>query len=99
MAMAGSQLPFEELEVIDAESSHRLVWVGYQIAGRVTTSRLMAKALQLLGVLEGRRDAQALVLTTSCDESGCDGARASLARFASIGAEALYKLAAAEPRL
>jgi EpsI family protein len=92
-AASGLAFPFQELAVSDAEDRRRLVWVGFRIAGRPAANALEAKALQVAGVLRGRRDAQAVVLTASCD-GDCEKARRALSDFAAAAAEPLYAQAA-----
>jgi EpsI family protein len=91
--VSGTSLPFTELEVRDSTAERRLLWFGMRIAGRQTTSELVAKVLQVLGAVFDRRDAQALVLTVDC-AGGCDSARSSLSNFAAVAAESLYVCAA-----
>ncbi len=86
-------LPVEELEVREDTAEHRLVWVTRRVAGTPAVGVLEAKFLQVSGVLYGRRDAQALVLTATCD-TGCENARSRLARYAAAAAGPL--IAAAE---
>jgi hypothetical protein len=69
-----------------------LVWSEFRVAGRVTTNVLFAKALQVYGVIRGRRDAQALVLSASCDRD-CGQARDWLSRYAMAAAEQWYEAA------
>jgi len=92
-AASGDTLPFEELDVTDAQDRRRLVWTGYRVAGKPVATDLAAKAFQVAGVLAGRRDAQALVLTAVCEDD-CEKARSTLSRFASSAAEPLYEQAA-----
>lgn len=86
---SGVSLPLQELEVADSAAQRRLVWVGLRVAGRPAGSELQAKALQILGTLRGRRDAQAMVLTAACRDD-CAGARTALSRFAAAAADPLY---------
>ena len=51
------------------------------VAGEAASSRLDAKLLQIRGLIRGRRDAQAIVLTAACGES-CDAARVALSHYA-----------------
>ena len=89
----GLALPFQELTVNDTQDQRRLVWVGFRIAGKSTATSLEAKALQVAGVLRGRRDAQAVVLTAACDDD-CENARLALSDFAAAAVEPLYWQAA-----
>ena len=86
---SGSSIPFREFDVSEPGNERRLVWIGLRIAGRFAASDVVAKLFQLRGAIDGRRDAQALVLTASC-ESDCTEARSRLSRFAASAAELLY---------
>jgi EpsI family protein len=86
---AGSPLTFDQLEIADFGAKRRLVWVGLRVAGQVASGETAAKVLQIAGALRGRRDAQALVLTTECDDD-CNHAAATLSRYAAAAAERLY---------
>lgn len=88
---SGAQVPFQELEVADSESERRLVWVGLRVAGTPTASVLKAKILQVTGIIRGRRDAQALVLTAACGDD-CGKAHSLLSRYAAAATEPLYEL-------
>jgi EpsI family protein len=87
---SGAMMPFQELEVADAAAERRLVWVGFRVAGNPTASDLAGKALQVEGVIRGRRDAQAFVITATCG-GDCSEARSSLSKFATAAAEAVYE--------
>lgn len=89
---SGVTIPFEELEVADSAAARRLVWVGLRVAGEPAASALAAKALQMVGAIRGRRDAQALVLTAACG-GDCSSARSDLSRYARAAAEPLYSQA------
>ncbi len=77
----GDSVPLEEIEIVDGGSQRRLAWVVTIVAGEAASSRLDAKLLQLKGLIRGRRDAEAVVLTAECGES-CDAARSVLSRYA-----------------
>jgi EpsI family protein len=79
--VAGRDTPFAELEVADRGGGRRLVWLELRVAGRPVTGEIQAKLTQAMGVLLGRRDAEALVLSASCAED-CGRARAALDLFA-----------------
>jgi EpsI family protein len=81
----GASMRFQELEVADSSAERRLVWVGLRVAGSPADGELAAKALQIVGALRGRRDAQAIVLTAA-GSGECGGARSALTRFAAAGA-------------
>ena len=84
--------PFVEFEAMGRDGGSRLVWFGVRVGGTNTTTAFGAKVLQIAGLIRGRRDAQALVLTATCD-GDCDGARNSLTAFAESAAETLYEAA------
>jgi EpsI family protein len=88
-SVSGSSIPFQELDVSEPGDERRLVWIGLRVAGLLAGSGVAAKVLQLRGAIHGRRDAQAVVLTASC-ESDCAEARDHLSRFAATAAELLY---------
>ena len=85
---------FEETIVADG-SDRRLVWFGVRVAGRNSASPMSAKINQMRGVLEGRVDAQVIVISTYCEAAACDTAAGRLARFASDAVEPMYAAAAA----
>jgi EpsI family protein len=85
----GRDAPFAELEVADRGGGRRLVRLGLRVAGRPAVGQIQAKLLQAAGVLRGRRDAEALVLSASCAED-CGRARAALDEFARGAADLLY---------
>ena len=85
---SGTAKPFQEIEVMDSPAERRLVWVGLRVAGTPADGELAAKALQIVGALRGRRDAQALVLTAACRDA-CGNARSALTRFAAAAAAPL----------
>lgn len=88
---SGAELPFQEVEISD-QRGRRVVWIGMRVAGKWAADRLTAKALQLVGAVRGRWDAQAFVMTTDC-EADCSNARAHLRRFALIAVEPLQQQA------
>jgi exosortase A len=81
-------IPLAELEVAEADGERRLVWYGYQVAGRRTGDPLVAKFYQALGSMQGRWDAQTIVAAAPCS-ADCASARETLARFAAAGFEPL----------
>ncbi len=85
----GRDAPFAELEVADRGGARSLVWFQLRVAGRPVIGEIQAKLLQATGVLRGRRDAEALVLSASCAED-CSRARAALDEFARSAADLLY---------
>ena len=90
---SGIAIPFQELEVSDSADERRLVWVALRVAGTPAANDFVAKVLQVGGVIRGRSDAQALVLTARCD-GGCAEARSWLSQYAMAAAEPLYAQAA-----
>jgi hypothetical protein len=87
---SGLALPFQELEISNVDSTRRVVWIGLRVAGEPASGAIAAKTLQLLGVLRGRRDAQALVLTAACSVD-CNAARSALSRYTKAAAERFYE--------
>ena len=51
-----------EAELLYTDGQRRLVWYRYRVAGRNTTSRYVAKVLQVAGLLVGRRDAAIMAI-------------------------------------
>ena len=88
-AASGVALPFQELRVSEPDLKQRLVWVGVRTAGESATGAVAAKALQLLGALRGRHDAQALVLSAPCS-ADCATARSSLSKYATAAGARFY---------
>ena len=58
----------------------RLVWYWYRVAGRITTNRYEAKALQLYGFLIGKRHSSVVAVATDLDNSP-ESARKLLREF------------------
>jgi exosortase A len=81
-------IPLAELEVAEPAGERRLVWYGYQVAGRRTRDPFVAKLYQALGAMQGRWDAQAIVATAPC-AADCVLARETLTQFAAVGLEPL----------
>ena len=69
-----------ELELA-SYGERRVVWYRYIVGGHVTHGRLMAKALEVPALLQGRRDGAVLALSASCPTS-CDAARSAMVEFA-----------------
>jgi exosortase A len=57
-----------ETVLLSADGQRRLVWYVYRVGGRYTTSRYMAKVLQVLGLLTGQRGAAVVVLAVDSDK-------------------------------
>lgn len=51
------------------DGSQRLVWYWYRVAGQNTVNKYQAKALQVLGLLNGMRQASLVAITSSLDGS------------------------------
>lgn len=64
-AVATAGLDVLEQQLQSAAGTQRLVWYWYRVAGRNTTSRYMAKVLQLLGFVTGKP--QAAVFAVAAD--------------------------------
>lgn len=65
--------------VVQDGRSQRLVWWYYRTAGQATTDELIAKLLELLGVVNGRASAELVTLSTQCEDDLCQRARARMA--------------------
>lgn len=72
--------------------AQRLVWHWYRIAGRNVVRPWQAKLAELSGLLRGRHDAMAIVLST--DAGDLESARATLRDFVAANAGALQTAAA-----
>src|SRR5690606_34184319 len=86
----GRAIRFEEIEIVDSTDQRRLVWLVLRVAGETTTSHVAAKMWQIVGTIRGRRDAQALVLTSVCGDE-CNDARAALSRYAAAATRLLLE--------
>jgi exosortase A len=69
-----------ERELFSADGQRRLVWYWYRVAGKNTTSRYAAKALQVLDLVNDRQQAAVIALAVHHDNDR-DAARAILADF------------------
>jgi exosortase A len=75
--------PVLEQVIISPAGRPRLVWYWYQVGGRQTINRYIAKALQVLGLVTGRT--QASVTAVAVDiVTGEDGARRLLRDFVAV---------------
>jgi EpsI family protein len=92
---SGKPASLAELEVVDPDGTRRMVWYGYEIAGRRTADPVRAKLYQVVGAFRGRWDAQVIVASSACAPD-CGGARKSLARWMAPGYEALLARVAEE---
>jgi EpsI family protein len=77
---------FNGLQVLEQlleknDGTQRLVWYWYRVAGHNTINRYQAKALQVLGILKGMRQASVVAIATNLDGEPED-ARKILGRFA-----------------
>lgn len=69
--------------VVQRTRERLAVWQWYWIAGRVTTSDLVARFDEMLGLLQGRRKPVAWVIIYTPTEPGEDEVRATLGAFTS----------------
>jgi EpsI family protein len=90
---SGSVATFNESRLSGANSD-RLIWHGLRVAGRNSAGMLAAKLAQAKGAIQGRVDAQVLVLSIQCN-SNCEIATRTMVNFAKVAAEDLYAAAAA----
>ena len=94
---SGATAPLEELEVSESGKS-RLAWVTLRVGGKLAENSLDAKLLQLTGLMRGRRDAQAMVLTANC-EKDCAEARMWLSEYLLATGDRLFERVAYMPPL
>jgi EpsI family protein len=81
VAVTANGTTFDVLELEGyLNSSRRLVWAWYSVAGETATGPLEAKLLELQGLFAGRRDAAAFAVAAQCDVN-CDAARRRLEAF------------------
>jgi exosortase A len=85
-----------EAELVSAGNPRRIVWYRYRIAGRYTTNAYTAKALQVLALLVGRRDAAVVALAADAGDDVA-GAREGLDDFLVAMGPALERLADGRP--
>jgi EpsI family protein len=57
-----------ETELVSPINQRRLVWYRYRVADHYTTSRLAAKALQMVGLVSGRERAAVIALAADSDD-------------------------------
>lgn len=62
------------------QGRERLVWSWYVVAGRTAVGEFAAKLAEVTGLLQGRRDAAAIAITTECVPN-CAAARSRLSNF------------------
>lgn len=72
-----NDLTVNETTVRDG-TQRRLVWWYYRTAGEATADERVSKLLQLLGLVTGRASAELVVLSSRCEASDCEQARARL---------------------
>jgi len=65
--VSSNGLPVIEAELGSPGGRRRLVWYFYRVAGHDTTSRYVAKFLQVAGLLAGQQGAAVIVLATDSD--------------------------------
>ncbi len=79
MYNAGGQQVLEQL-LENNDGSQRLVWYWYRVAGQNTVNKYQAKALQVLGLLNGKRQASIVAIATKLDEEP-ESTRKTLGQF------------------
>jgi EpsI family protein len=77
----GRQQVFEQL-LVNKDGSHRLVWYWYRVAGYNAVNKYQAKALQVLGLLQGKRRASVVAISSQLD-SDVENTRKILGQFVS----------------
>ena len=91
LQQAGDQPVLEQL-LVKGGGTKRLVWYWYRIAGRHTTNKYEAKALQVLGLITGKPQAAMVAVATDAgDDTG--HARSVLREFLATMETPLAKLA------
>ncbi|MGB5473178.1 MAG: exosortase A [Gammaproteobacteria bacterium] len=85
-----------EAELVSAGGQRRLVWYRYRVAGHDTTSRYVAKALQVTGLLTGRRSAAIYALAADHDADIAD-VRRELSDFLAAMEPMLSRIADGQP--
>lgn len=73
------------------DGTQRLVWYWYHVAGQDTVNKYQAKALQVLGLLNGKRQASIVAIAAKLDDEPED-TRAMLAQFAKDMGPSLTKV-------
>ena len=76
--IGGQQVLEQLLEKNDG--SQRLVWYWYRVAGQNTVNKYQAKALQVLGLLKGKRQASIVAIAAKLDD-GPESTRKILGQF------------------
>lgn len=64
--IGGHQVPEQLLEKNDG--SQHLVWYWYHVAGQNTVNKYQAKALQVLGLLKGKRQSSVVAIPTKLND-------------------------------
>ncbi len=76
---AGGQQVLEQI-LEKKDGAKRLLWYWYHVAGMDTVNKYQAKALQVLGLVNGKRQASVVAIATSLDAEP-ESAREILGRF------------------
>ena len=72
--------------------NQRLVWYWYHVAGQGTVNKYQAKALQVLGLLNGKRQASIIAIAARLDDEP-ENTRKILAKFAAEMGPSLIRVA------
>jgi EpsI family protein len=91
LQQAGNQPVLEQL-LEKGGGAKRLVWYWYRVAGRNTTNRYEAKALQVLGLVTGKPQAFVVAVATDTDDDA-GHARSVLGEFLATMQVSLERLA------
>jgi len=87
-----------ETELVSAGGRRRLVWYCYRVAGRYTTSRYVAKTLQLYGLLTGRQGAAVIAMAAEHDRDIAE-VRGELGDFLAAMEPALARVVDGQPNM
>lgn len=85
-----------EAELLSASGERRLVWYRYRVAGHDTTSRYVAKALQVAGLLTGRQSAAVYAFAADQD-ADITAVRRELSDFLAAMKPMLSRIADGQP--
>lgn len=94
--VSSNGLSVNETELASTGGRRRLVWYFYRVAGHATANRYVAKALQVAGLLTGRRVAAVVALATDSDGDEA-GARRKLDDFLTAMEPSLARVADGKP--
>ncbi len=75
----GGQQVLEQI-LVKSDGTKRMVWYWYRVAGQNTINKYHAKALQVLGILIGKRQASIVAIATKLDDEP-EYTRAMLEQF------------------